>query len=383
VSRASIWVLSIFLLAYVVGAGWVIYYFPATLVDESLDPSAQGATPLTVAQRTAAITAARQALLLAAGGVLAVLTLALTQSRDAVTRARHEIDRDANRTTRYTEAVKQLGDDKAAVRFGGIYALGRIGEDSDRDRRTIVQVLQAYIAEAAPYVPREPQRQRRRFVPRFRAARQVEPSVSGPRSAEALQASTAKAAAEVLGRLSRLLVGDGLRIDLQGTSLRGANLEKASMSHALFSRADLSVVDFCDATLDKAVLSRANLSHARFRGVHAQAANFVRVRAHKTDFSRAHLQGADLNTAWFKDCDFTSANLKDAVLADAQLDGSSFTDANLQGADLRGATTTGTSFVGADLRGAGYDSKLLDTTGAKVGSLPGTASRRFFMRPWL
>ena len=46
----------------------------------------------------------------------------------------------------HTDAVTQIGDCKLEVRLGGVYALGRIGWDSEKDRRTVVDVLGAFIA---------------------------------------------------------------------------------------------------------------------------------------------------------------------------------------------------------------------------------------------
>ena len=46
--------------------------------------------------------------------------------------------------TRYQDAAQQLGDDKAAVRLAGIYALARLADDWLEQRQTCVDVLCAY-----------------------------------------------------------------------------------------------------------------------------------------------------------------------------------------------------------------------------------------------
>lgn len=48
-------------------------------------------------------------------------------------------------TERYTQAVSQLGNGAAAVRLGGVYALARIADDSERDRDTCLSLLCAYL----------------------------------------------------------------------------------------------------------------------------------------------------------------------------------------------------------------------------------------------
>jgi hypothetical protein len=55
------------------------------------------------------------------------------------------LNQDGHVTDRYTSAVGQLGHDSAHVRVGGIYALERIGNESPKDRRTIIYVLGAFV----------------------------------------------------------------------------------------------------------------------------------------------------------------------------------------------------------------------------------------------
>lgn len=367
------------LVIFVGVAGFFVLELPGWLVDRSLDSDAQGAKPLTAAQRTAAVASARQVVLLASGGVLAVITLALTQRRDAVARARHEIDRDANRTTRYTEAVKQLGDDKSAVRFGGVYALQRIGEDSQRDRTTIIQVLQAYIVETAPYSPyHRPPRPRGLLLWRASArAREAEYARQQALDAQALQAKTAKAAVEVVGRLSAL-DADRPRILLPRTYLWGADLEGAQLDRAVFIWAELTQANFDGAALHGAFLHDANLMMASFEKAQARGTHFVQVDATRADFTGADLKASSFEGAKCRSTIFAQANLRGASLVKANLEGASFDRANLQGADLSGVTTRGTSFVGADLRGVKCDGEVTDlgdTTDAKLGPLPARGQR--------
>jgi uncharacterized protein YjbI with pentapeptide repeats len=48
-------------------------------------------------------------------------------------------------TERFSRAADQLGHDSAAVRLAGVYALGRIADDSPRDRDTCMRTLAAYL----------------------------------------------------------------------------------------------------------------------------------------------------------------------------------------------------------------------------------------------
>lgn len=54
-------------------------------------------------------------------------------------------------TDLYVKAVDQLGNDKAAVRLGGLYALERLGQNSPGHRQTVVNVICAYLR--MPFTP--------------------------------------------------------------------------------------------------------------------------------------------------------------------------------------------------------------------------------------
>ena len=71
---------------------------------------------------------------------------------------RHRADRrDATErriTELYTKAFEQLGNDKGAVRLGGLYALERLAQDNPPHRQTIVNVICAYLR--MPFPPAAP-----------------------------------------------------------------------------------------------------------------------------------------------------------------------------------------------------------------------------------
>lgn len=76
------------------------------------------------------------------------LELAQREQAQADTNA----DAEARRVTElYAKAVQQLGESKAPVRLGGLYALERLGQEQPDTRQTIVNVLCAYLR--MPYTP--------------------------------------------------------------------------------------------------------------------------------------------------------------------------------------------------------------------------------------
>ncbi|MFL6139859.1 MAG: hypothetical protein ACJ74O_18950 [Frankiaceae bacterium] len=97
------------LLLLLAGLLWVVYKGPPWLVHQEhlrLKPNDEAAR----------ISDERRNLLAILAGIGAALTLWYTHQRQ-------ELDRDQNRTTRYTAAIEQLGSEKLEVRLGGIYAL--------------------------------------------------------------------------------------------------------------------------------------------------------------------------------------------------------------------------------------------------------------------
>jgi len=92
--------------------------------------------------------------LLVIGGSGALAGLYVAYRKQRTDEANHLRDQDKLFTERYTAAVAQLGNTAAAVRLGGVYALARIADDSERDRPTCLKVLCAYLR--MPYDPDDP-----------------------------------------------------------------------------------------------------------------------------------------------------------------------------------------------------------------------------------
>jgi hypothetical protein len=60
---------------------------------------------------------------------------------------------DGQITERFTRAVEQLGNESIHIRLGGIYALERLANDSDKDHGTIMEILAAFVRERGPVKP--------------------------------------------------------------------------------------------------------------------------------------------------------------------------------------------------------------------------------------
>ena len=90
--------------------------------------------PIAVKSTTTGVGGLRHSILLATGGLLAVLTLGETRRKNDIDKRKNDQEKDKNdkdyrrqvraeRRERYTKAVEQLGDEKAPVRMGGVYTL--------------------------------------------------------------------------------------------------------------------------------------------------------------------------------------------------------------------------------------------------------------------
>jgi hypothetical protein len=211
---------------------------------------------------------------------------------------------DGQITTRYTEAVKQLGDEcNADIRIGGIYALKRIARDSDRDLPAVVALLSAFVRRS---VPLKADKRPPEGIPIW------------------AQAPDVAIALEVLAALDHAQLHS---MPFKGPpNLHSADLRRADLAFADLTGADLRHADLADANLYGANLHSANLHSANLQG-----AKLKRVNLGGADFSRADLSGADLVDAYGDGADFTMAT--GAYPRDVRAPGEPVRDRDDDGAD--------------------------------------------------
>lgn len=100
--------------------------------------------PLHISEQFSAgdnVAALRQAILVATGGTIAMLTLWETRRKNLQEKDKNDLDHarqvKAERRSRYAKAIEQLADDKSAVRLGGIYTLVKLADEWLSDVKTI------------------------------------------------------------------------------------------------------------------------------------------------------------------------------------------------------------------------------------------------------
>lgn len=200
--------------------------------------------------------AVRNTLLTGIAGSLFIVTSLFTWRQIQITR-------EGQITDRYGAAVQQLAGDSITVRTGGIYALGRIAEDSKRDESTIVELLCAFCRERTAQTSQQ-------LTGEFLSDRYRDVQIA-------------------LDVLSRPQISTPVRLD-------GANLEDAYLGNA---------------NLVGGRFAWAKLAGARFQSADLRGATFREAQLEGANFEKADLSGADLSGA-----DLSRANLRNAKVVD-------------------------------------------------------------------
>lgn len=309
-------------LAVIVLLGVVLLVLPGLMVDHDL-----AGGHLAAADRLNAVNNVRATLLQTVGGAVVLFGAYATWRQLRVSQDGLNATREGNITDRFSRAVDQLGSDKLDVRIGGIYALWRIADHSDRDREAVVSIMAAYLRTHLPWPPQLP------------AVPGADVSINSvlPLETRAADAQTALTCLGVLYQVRRpewlnVSLTDLRRADCDGLCLRGVNFDGACLEAASVYQVDLS----------EASLIAANLRHAELG-----TSVLRRARCLRADLRGARLFKADLRSADFSGADLREANLR-KVLARAAV----FAGADLRWADLRGCDLTEADLREARLEGA-------------------------------
>ena len=203
-------------------------------------------------------------------------------------------------TERFTKAVEQLGNSESmAIRLGGIYALERIAQDSERDHWQVMEVLTAYVRENNWWKGRS-------YAEREGAYYQIYMFAGVPIPTDV------QAILSVLRRRNFKCEEPEQRLDLSGASLLGGNIEGAKLIGAILIDADLRSANLGNVNLQNADLTSAIVDIA-------------------TDFT----PGTDLTGSNLRCANLQNANLGHAKFGGANLCNANFKGSNLENADLR------------------------------------------------
>jgi hypothetical protein len=122
----------------------VVLLLPGLVVDHDL----AGAS-IAPKDRLGAVNNVRTTLLQAVGGIAIFVGAYVTWRQLRVSQEGLNATREGQITDRFGQAVEQTGSDKLDVRIGGLYALWRVADHSDRDREAVIAIMAAFEAEVA------------------------------------------------------------------------------------------------------------------------------------------------------------------------------------------------------------------------------------------
>jgi len=295
------------------------------------------------------------------GGVAIGIGLYYTQKRVSAAEKSLSITQESQITERFTQAINQLGNEKMEIRLGGIYALERIANESEKDYWPIIETLTAYVRKNSScevvgnntniHLPIDiqailtilgkwkPYRSEKFMCPNLEGANLIEANLEGAN----LEGANLKGANLENANLERA--------NLKGANLKGANL-RANLWGATLVDADLEGANLEEANLGWANLGWAYLERAHLRGSHLGKANLKKATFWGAHLRRAHLGNADLCEANLELANLTEAHLEGAFLKEATLIETNLEKANLMGVHLEGANLMGAHLEGADLRDA-------------------------------
>lgn len=313
-------------------------------------------------------------LLAAAVGAPFVVWRSVVAQRQAdAARRQTEVAESANITSRITQAVAQLGAEKTVkrpvfdpgtgalltdarglpiieeitvpnleVRLGGIYALERIAQDSERDHIPIMETLCAYVRQNAPAPNQQPnpeanlnadgnttepdtgsggevdEASHNQVIGSLRVDIQTVLTVLGRRSADRIEYEKTRE--------------PRYRLDLRRSNLRNSDLTNANFASAIFEYADIS-----NSILEKTNLREANLNNARLVESKSLGANFEFASMQYCCLHKAELIASNLFCAFLIKANLRGASLISSSLIHARLLHTDLRNAYLYGARLEGA----------------------------------------------
>ena len=299
----------------VAGAILALYYLPKMWVPVC-PPGKEGLPPKICFDIE---NEARKTLAYIMGGLLAIIGIYMAHRRIRALERQVLVAQEGQITERFTRAIEHLGSDKIEIRLGGIYALERIANDSDKDYWPIMETLTAYVRENAPW---------REAPPISQEVLSWEESGPPAPESEIKPATDLQAVLTVLGRRKyRYGQGESQSLDLRNTDLRGAVLIEAHLEGVIFG---MPVSGWSK------ISESAFLEWAEFQGAHLKRAYLREANLAKTDLIKAHLEDAYMHGIHLEGALLIGSHLERANLMDAHLEGTELSDAHLEGAELNG-----------------------------------------------
>jgi uncharacterized protein YjbI with pentapeptide repeats len=271
-------------------------------------------------------------------------------------------------TNRFTETIKLLSDSNREIRIGALYALERLCKDSEKDKVSIIQIINAYIRNRAPQSSKN-------LLNGF-----VDSSLNKALSDDyscpfyhpsndvyAFHVDTTKQELDIQVAITILGANNSGQVHLNftGLDLQAINFRGLNLSNSDFSYCNLTNDDFENATVDSCKFDNALANNTNFAVTKARKSTFENSLLQEANFYQADLSnsyiggGACCYKCQFGEAVFTNGKLENdvdlrrALFWDANLTNASFEFANMDSVNLER-----TILKGADLRGTKGISKI-------------------------
>jgi uncharacterized protein YjbI with pentapeptide repeats len=318
--RVKPYLLGLLVVLVVAGAIWALIYVPKMQVPVC-PPGKDGLPPKICFDVE---NEARKTLAYIMAGVLAIIGIYMGLRRIRALEDQVKVAQEGQITERFTRAIEQLGSERMEVRLGGIYALERIANDSDKDYWPIIETLTAYVRERVPW--REDTSHSHEFI----SSERLDSSIDVDSTASKIEpkpATDIQAVLTILGRRKYCYDhGETQELDLNSTDLRGSDLMGA----------ELAMANLSYSNLEGAHLNGANLKNASLRGGYLKEGSLSFAHLELADLRESCLEGADLGFSYLNLADIREADLRLTDLSFAHLRGADLRSANLEGAVLNG-----------------------------------------------
>jgi uncharacterized protein YjbI with pentapeptide repeats len=259
-----------------------------------------------------------------AGAYFTWRNVKLTQESVATAEKALIVSQEGQITDRFGKAVEQLGavdaagKEKLEIRLGGIYALERIANESERDHWPIMEILCTYVREHA----------QRKENDSYKKGQTPLPFPAQP-------TADIQAILTVIGRRDHSYEREDQYLDLSETDIPGVNLAGADLRKANLSGANLHGAFLGGAHLRGAYLAGADLRYAYLGDAELDGAYLEDADLRRAQLDRAHLRGAQLIRTDLRDAVLRDADLTKSYLREAHFGGTILFGANLSGAVLK------------------------------------------------
>ncbi len=208
------------------------------------------------------------------------------QETKITTQANLKVSQEGRITEHFTRAIDQLGNPAIEIRLGGIYALERIANESEKDYWPIMEIFTAYVRKNSCVDSR--------LKEKSKAIKVISMDIQTNESTKKDFSKTRKIPFDIQAILTVI----GRRKDsLNHRESKCLNLEMTCLQGAGLTDTYFEGANFINAYLEGAFLIDSHLEGANLSNAHLEGADLMHVHLERADLKNAHLEGADLKAA--------------------------------------------------------------------------------------